>query len=422
MPPQLARAAVLVWILSFPVSQANSIYAQTSDSEGLKKTAPKIFIDCDSCDMDFFRTEITFVNHVRDRKDAHVHVLITTQSTGSGGIEYTLTFSGQEQFAGEGHVLKYVAGKTDTPAEIRTGLAGILKAGLVSYAAKTPIGSKISISYQDKVKPTSVEDKWNSWVFSLSGYGYFSGEKLTRSYTLSGSFSANRITPSFKFRSSYSANRSMDRFSFDQDTIVSTSKRHNVFLLGVKSLTDHWSAGAGLYAYSSTYSNIKLALKPAPAIEYNFFPYSESTRRQLRVLWKPGCDFYRYREETIYNKTSERRWGESFSVTLELKEKWGTITNALEAFHYFRDLQKNHLQLYSEMSLRLYKGLSLTLYGNFSRIHDQLSLARGQASLEEILLRRTQLATSYTYYAQIGLSYTFGSIFSNVVNPRFNGY
>jgi len=55
-----------------------------------------------------------------------------------------------------------------------------------------------------------------------------------------------------------------------------------------------------------------------------------------------------------------------------------------------------------------------------SIIHDQLSIAKGVgASLEEVLLRRKQLETNYNYYLSIGLSYTFGSIFTNVVNPRF---
>jgi hypothetical protein len=35
------------------------------------------------------------------------------------------------------------------------------------------------------------------------------------------------------------------------------------------------------------------------------------------------------------------------------------------------------------------------------------------------LLRRKQLETSYNYYAYVGISYSFGSIFNNAVNPRF---
>lgn len=419
---RLSCFTILTWTLICFFAPANPVQAQSSDRDNIKKMAPRVFIDCDYCDMDYIRTEITFVNHMRDRKDAQVHVLITTQSTGSGGTEYTLTFSGQEQFSGNNNVLKHTSGKTDTAAEIRSGLVKMLKIGLVPYAGKTPIAGRLSVSFQDQVKPTSVEDKWNFWVFSLSGSGYFDGEKQSRYYSLNGSFSANRITPGFKFRTSYSANRNTDRFFFDGGAIVSTSKSHNFNLLAVKSISNHWSVGAGLNAYSSTYSNIQFAIKPAPAIEYNFFPYSESTRRQLRVLWKPGYNSYHYREETIYDKTAEGLWGQTFSVTLELKEKWGNISNSFEAFHYFQDLQKNHLRLYSQLSLRLFKGLSLNLYGSYSRIHDQLSLGKAGASLEEVLLRRTQLSTSYSYYGQIGLSYTFGSIFSNVVNPRFDGY
>lgn len=54
-------------------------------------------------------------------------------------------------------------------------------------------------------------------------------------------------------------------------------------------------------------------------------------------------------------------------------------------------------------------------------IHDQLSLPKGTATLEQVLLRRTMLETNYSYYFSIGLSYAFGSIYSNVVNPRFGG-
>ncbi len=107
------------------------------------------------------------------------------------------------------------------------------------------------------------------------------------------------------------------------------------------------------------------------------------------------------------------------SATLELKEKWGTISTSIEGSHYFHDFSKYHVNLYAEISLRLFKGLSFDLYGGGSRIHDQLSLPKMGASYEDILLMRKQLATSYEYYFSVGLSYTFGSIYSNVVNPRF---
>jgi len=52
-------------------------------------------------------------------------------------------------------------------------------------------------------------------------------------------------------------------------------------------------------------------------------------------------------------------------------------------------------------------------------IHDQLSLPKKELTEEEIILQKRILATQYSYYLSIGFSYTFGSIYSNIVNPRF---
>lgn len=61
----------------------------------------------------------------------------------------------------------------------------------------------------------------------------------------------------------------------------------------------------------------------------------------------------------------------------------------------------------------------MNLYGNYSIIHDQLGLTKGAVSAEEVLLQRKELETQYSYYVSFGGSYTFGSIYNNVVNPRF---
>ncbi len=187
----------------------------------------------------------------------------------------------------------------------------------------------------------------------------------------------------------------------------------------VKSINEHWSIGGWVNIRSSTYDNIKLSIAPAPAIEFNIFPYSQSTRRQLRILYLIGFVSAKYREETIYDKISEKLLKEAMAITLELKEKWGSISTTLEGSHFFHDFNKNRLELFTDISLRIFKGLSLNIFGSYSRIHDQLSLPKAGASLEEVLLRRRMLETTYDYWGSIGLSYTFGSIYSNVVNPRF---
>jgi hypothetical protein len=73
------------------------------------------------------------------------------------------------------------------------------------------------------------------------------------------------------------------------------------------------------------------------------------------------------------------------------------------------------------VSIRIFKGLSLSIRGRYERIHDQLGLPLGDASIDEILLRRRELATNYDYDFSVGFRFTFGSVYSNVVNPRFEG-
>ena len=103
----------------------------------------------------------------------------------------------------------------------------------------------------------------------------------------------------------------------------------------------------------------------------------------------------------------------------ELMSPWGSAGMTFQAANYFHDPSKYHLRLNGDTDIRIIRGLSFNIQGNVSRVHDQLYLQRGDATDEEILVRQRQLATSYRYGFSFGVSYTFGSIFNNVVNPRF---
>src|SRR5688500_20263492 len=94
-----------------------------------------VYLDCQTsyCDFDFFRTELTLVNWVRDRQVAGVHLLVTTQATGAGGSEYTVTFIGLRQFAGMADTLRYVSPPASTDDDRRRGLGRIFRIGLVRF-------------------------------------------------------------------------------------------------------------------------------------------------------------------------------------------------------------------------------------------------------------------------------------------------
>ena len=88
-----------------------------------------LYVDCHFCDLDFYRTELKFVNFVRDRAEADVHLLVTHQHTGSGGIEYTLAFIGQKQFDGMLDTLTLSVLESDTEDEIRAAQLKVVKIG-----------------------------------------------------------------------------------------------------------------------------------------------------------------------------------------------------------------------------------------------------------------------------------------------------
>ncbi len=413
-------AAVLM--LCFTLSLSSVTYAQEKQ-EAVQQDmngAPKVFLDCGrACDRNYIRTEIPFVNYVRDRKDADVHVLVTTQRTGSGGQEYTMSFIGLKDYEGMNNTLKYSSGRTATDDEERKEMAHVLKAGLIPYVARTPILNQIKFDYLKRTTPAVVEDRWNYWVYYLSLRGSLSGQQTYSNSELNGNVSVSRVTPESKFRVGLSAEFRERIFKFDDTTIISPSEEKNFSGLWVKSLSDHWSFGGWFGASSNTFDNSKFRSYLAPALEYNIFPYAESTRRQLRVLYRIGIGYYNYREETIYDKFNEMLFSEALSITFEQKEPWGNVSGRIEGSHFFHDFSKNKLVLSGNISLRLFKGFSLSLNGRYSSIRDQLSLPKEGASLDEILLRIKQLQTNYSYSLSLGFSYSFGSIFSNVVNPRF---
>ncbi len=422
------------WCLAAMCSAAQ----QPADSAHTQEDSTlRVYIDCPSfqsgCDPDYFRTEITFVNHVRSPEDADVHVLLTTQTTGSGGTEYTITLIGRRRFDGRTDTLRYVAGKSDTDQERRGGVAHAIKLGLVRYAAGTPAARHLDLTYTAPLERgalAALRDPWNYWVFSLSANGFFNGQKSTNYQQIYGSTSANRVTLSSKvllsLYESYNRNSYTYPTSYDSagapltdTTIVSLSRSYGGDALLVRSIGPHWSAGVEVTADRSTYNNEDLALKAGPAIEYDIFPYDQSTRRLLRILYRVTGNYFNYSDTTIFGRLTETRVQQALTVAVAATQPWGSTFATLTGSTYLHDLRKNNLELFGGIGMRVARGLSFNVSGDLFLIHDQLYLPKHGANEVQVLLQRRALATSYQYYASVGLSYFFGSKINNIVNPRF---
>ena len=412
--------AALVWLIGCVGAEA-----ARPESGGQKPAAAqlKVFLDCEACYADYLQTSVTFVNYVRDRTEAEVHVLITRADTAAGGFEYTLAFIGRSRFDGLSDTLKTVTETAATDDIIRRQLATSLRAGLVRFLTRDGVPPELKLEVtlgSEAERPAVAGDRWRNWVFSLQGSASVQGEESNRSRELGASASADRITPDWKITLGFEIDHEHEEFDLDEDEPVRADRRERDFnWLVVKSAGEHWSFGARGEVESSTFDNTELAIAAAPAVEFNFFPYSQYTRRQLRAQYGVGVSSFRYYEETLYGKQEETLPNHELSLTLEQRERWGSIEASIEWSQYLHDLSKSRLEAMGQISLRLARGLSVAAEMNASRIRDQLSIPARGATDEEVLLRLRRLESGYEYSLSFNLTYTFGSIFSAIVNPRF---
>ncbi len=386
-----------------------------------EETGIRVYLDARTRDVDenFIKTEIDYVNYVMDPQDADVHILITTQNTGGGGNEFTLNFIGQKGCSNLQNTLTCYTTGTDTDDEIRQKLLHILKLGLVPYIATTPLISSMRITYYPLPERMPIADKWNSWLFNIRFNTQINGEASYHFNKFDGRVEAERITENTKTRINARAETEKRKYEFDDYTYISTREDLRADGLHVMSIGGQWSVGGWLSYRASSYQNIDLSINAQPAIEYNVFPYSQSTSRQLRILYRLGYEYVQYREMTIFDQINEHLLNQNLSVNLEFTQPWGRSRFSVSGSHYFHDLDLTNLSIWGNLSIRLFRGLSFDINGRYTATKDLLSLAKGEASTEDVLLQQRQLASNYQYGLSLGFSYRFGSMFNNVVNPRF---
>ena len=414
------KKSVVVLLLNFLLTISTFGFNNLS---GINEGAPKIYLECHWCSMDFVRENITFVNFVRDLTDADIHIYMSRLHTGSGGREYSLIFIGQNQFNGIKDTLKYYTNRTDTDKSIRMKMLKKLKLGLFRFFYKTDYANNFEIKFKANPKKNifsaPVEDPWNFWVFRASLRTSISGEKSRNSKYFRGSFSASRVTEDWKIALGFSNNYNESDYNYHSVNVKDIKRRQGAYAYLIKSLSPHWSAGFMASTNSSTYSNIDLSSSLGAGVEYDFYPYSIATSRRALLQYRISPKYNNYSHTTIYGKDKEYLLEQAFAFIVEYIEDWGTISGRVLFSNYFHDFSKNSTSISTELDFKLFKGLSLSLEGDFEAVHDQIELPAEEASTEDILLQRRELETQYNYYGRIGFTYTFGSIYNNIVNPRF---
>jgi hypothetical protein len=426
MAVRLVRgASLLVLFLSF---LSGSLNAQAQAA----KTPPsrlRVFIDCQyECDTTYLRENITFIEYVRDRATSDLHLLVTTQETGGGGMAWNLKFIGLDYFMGQDRNLAFNTPQTASSDDRRKEFARVFKLGLVGYVAETSVASDLEIGFrkqsesEERKAAKPVRDPWNFWVFRVGMNGNLSGEQSSnsRSYRFNGS--AGRTTENWKLNFFANSNTNNSTFKLDNNTTIKSSNDGwNVGSLIVKSLGPKWSYGARTNLSHSSFSNTDRSFGAHPAIEFDFFPYSVSTRRSLTVQYAIGMTNYQYRELTIFDKLKETVPSHTVSTSLGIRAPWGNVGGGVNISEHLNHMDRYRIGMYGNTNVRLFKGFSFDMYANYDKINDQIGLAKGNISEAEVLLQLRQRATGYSYYMGFGVNYSFGSIFNSTVNPRFGG-
>jgi len=409
------RLVVTVTLLA--VCVATSARAQPPD------TPLKVAVSC-TCDRAALQKAMPFVTVGTTQAESDVHVAVSAEAQ-----QWSLVASGQGRFAGRDRRVTFDMSRSSSDATAAADLARFMKLVLAEYVAETPMGARLDVSFKPPATVSQTQpiqqdqkDPWNYWVFRLNASTNMYGEQSASDRSHNFSASANRTTEQWKFRLSSYRSLSKSSFALDESTTIkSRLSDWSVEGLAVKSLGSRWSLGVTSSLQGNTYSNARRIARVDPGIEFDWFPYKDSSRRSLTFVYSVGTANYQYLRETIFSKLEETVWQHSFRSSLGLRQPWGQVGASMQFVQQLSAPERTRLALNANMNVRLLKSLNLNASGSYSRIRDQFTLEKGEATDEEVLLRQRQLATGYRYSFSIGFGYSFGALSNAAVNPRFGG-
>lgn len=391
----------------------------------------KVFLECrgdtnQGCSTDFFVLELPYVTWTRDRLFADVQFLVTTIQTGSGAYRYTVNALGRGRFEGRADTSIVAPIPNESEDGIRRKLSGAFALLLVPYVRTTAAVSRLRVVYDApkggaQATPKSVKDRWNFFVLQLESNGFMNAESRQVSANMFNDFRIRRVTEKNTLRFGIFQSTRYSKFEIDDTTTVSNTIRQGTFFVrGVKALSTRLSVGAITNIGYSEFTNTTLVWRAAPVIEYNIFPWSKATSEQIAISYGVGPRYFRWKEPTIFGRSREWRVQQELVIGSDLRKSWGSVNISARYASFLPEVKKWNLGMNGNTSLNLVKGLQFNVGGGASLIRDQIFLAGAGQTPEQILTQQRALASNYSLFVFTGLSYSFGSIYNSVVNPRLD--
>ena len=399
-----------------------------SFSQEIAKEEVKIFLDCNRCDQEFLRQNLGNVQFVRDQDLGDVHIFVVTQRNGAGGRSYDMDFIGKKDLETINYKLSFSTDANMTRDDVRRRVMQYLKLGLVRFwIARGTIDDVVvnvpsPVSEEEKIEE---KDPWNYWLFRVGANGNFNGQEQRQRSNLNFNFSARRVTEKNKFSlfARYGENRSTFTFINDEEeeedfVVFNNSKRINVN--DIISINDHWSYGFFGSIGTSTFQNFNLFWTFRPAIEYSFFNYEDSAKKQLTISYRNGIRYNDYIERSVFAQDEEYLWEHGLQLGGRLNQEWGNLNAEVSFNQFLEDTELYAVNFFLGTSVRLFKGFNFNVSGSYSITRNQVNIPGGDLTVEELLLQQQQLQSGFDYFVNVGFSYAFGSIYNTIVNPRFD--
>jgi len=430
MPTRTVRAVCLLSVAVAAVLLPVAMRGQSASIQApvVPTAALRVYLDCRTwgCDRDLFITEVRFATLTRDRADADVHLLVTALGTGAGGREVTLQLIGIGNLENHTDTVAIVLPPNSADDYTRREIIRVAKLGLVRYALHSAAGAGLRVD--DAAVPTALReaalrasDPWNFWVVSVGASGGANAESQSSRGNAGASITARRVTDAWKINVTTNGNYRQSTYELS-DSTRSTYILRDYGARGriVRNGGAHWSSGIIGNIGHTDYANQDLYARVGATVEYSIFPWSQATSRQLVVAWQLAVQHFDYHETTVYLRDHETRPHYQAIIAGSTRQPWGNVDASASWGQYLSDGSKNHLGINGNATLRISRGLSLNFGGFASRVRDQLYLPRGAATDEQILTQQRALATSFVRGGSLSVSYTFGSIYNTIVNPRLD--
>lgn len=381
----------------------------------------KVMIDCRGCDENYMQQNSLFLTHVRDQSLADVYLLINRTWSPSSEI-YKLEYVGKGAFEGMDYIYSTDFSRTMTNNETRDGLLQEVLKGFLPYILKTNLSDKFKIVVSEESKETDStmqRDPWRNWVFEIQGELRLRDQDSRKELNYELGFEGDKVSQDWRVRIDGVFRRRILNIDQDDGTEFTSIREFKYFGTSVvKSLGDHWSAGIFSDIENNNVNNFQVRWNLSPALEYSIFDYREVLTREITFAYKIGYNYQKYLETTIFDVNEDRFASQSFSVNVRFRKDWGYIFSTVAVRNFLNDFSKNRVTIDNRASLRIFKGFFVNLNADFAMIRDQINLQLGDASLEDIILQQRAIATNYRLNVGVGLSYTFGSIYNNIMNTR----